>query len=1515
MIAPGAAAVRAAPDGWRGTIESGERPAPVERNLPLEEKAAARPSGARRHPLRRPSLIAALVAISAWVSIAAPNGAFAEGSRSLYPSSYNPAGARADMDLDANGGKYLGLITHRTFLYVYAETGEYIVLGSRNRGNGGDIRVYNPQSFGTPGAESIPGSTDFTCSGGSSQPGVHFAGSGRGTITSRSQELGGPNSADDSVKVPNGFKPCAYQAPATGIYGVLFTRASNGGHGPSGEIDPPGLSSDGVSAWDVTVRADATSVTDLNARLFTYAFVGANGGNSRRLYSSLYYVSSDGYRYRQTLRGLDPASFVLFANNAGFLDSGDPLYRDIRGRDQLVSELPDGITSQPPLYPIFFSDITPGGPNEAQYIRVAAALGLGIVPLSPVVGAIVFRGNLAIGVSSSGAGGTFEFTTRNTFTFEIVISRDGTDFSPTNPQNRVLRGVAGTGVHSVIWDGRDNSNAIWPAGADYPFRLTGRNGEIHFPFIDAEGNASGGPTIEKLNGSGGTTVFYDDRGYVTRQGESVGTPNGLLCPSTPPTPPTPDEAVAGIDSNAVDGSGRYYRYWPGHGNTNRDCDDDSAFGDTKGLDLWAFEGTEDLPGTLTIIQPAQFADVGVSVAVPVVVFPAATVFGTLVYRNDGLDPASGVTYGFTLGGATHPASVSFPTLGGGAFTYDAASGVVTFLSLPTTLARGQQVSLPFNYPAPPAGLIPVHATIASPSETPDQTSPNTANGVTIVIISDVVSTVDVPPQAPAGSSVEGTVTFGNSATALAGARNVTYSLTIGNATLRPAAVTFTTLPPGVVASFNPATGTVTFTGMPTVLGRGQTLTIRFTYVAPASGAIPVAANLTTATPESSTANNPSSGSTTFVSIPDLTITKTHGAAFTQGQTGATFTVTVTNLGPGASVGPVTVTDTLPAGLTATALAGPGWTCVLADLTCTRSNPLASGSAYPPITVTVDVAADAPPLMTNVAVVSGGGEANTANDTASDPVTVIQVADLTIAKSHVAPWAQGDVGRPFTIVVSNLGPGPTTGTVTVTDALPAGLSATALAGPGWTCVLGTLTCTRGDVLAAGASYPAIVLTVDVSLTAVGALVNRVTVAGGGELNTANDTALDPVAITSVPDLAIAKAHTGTFARGQTGAVFTITVTNVGAAATAGPVTVSDTPPAGLTPTAIAGPGWACVLATLSCTRSDVLAAGAAYPPITLTVNVSPAAAPALVNTASVALPGEANTDNNTATDPVVVLAVPDLTISKTHGGDFVRGGRGSYTLVVRNVGTASTSGPVPVLDTLPPGLSALEISGAGWVCRTAPLGCIRFDPLAPGASYPPITIAVSVDSTASGTLTNQADVRGVGEVNLANNTATDSVAIGVPPDLTLTKTATQDLVQGPAGGAYEIVVTNTGPVTHTGLVVVYDVLPQGLEPASIAGAGWTCQLAPLGCRRSDSLAAGASFPPITLVVNVPVAPSGVVTNRAVVAGQSETNFRNNAAQAPVTPPAIVPVPTLSEWAFFAMVALMGAIAVRRLWARG
>jgi uncharacterized repeat protein (TIGR01451 family) len=215
-------------------------------------------------------------------------------------------------------------------------------------------------------------------------------------------------------------------------------------------------------------------------------------------------------------------------------------------------------------------------------------------------------------------------------------------------------------------------------------------------------------------------------------------------------------------------------------------------------------------------------------------------------------------------------------------------------------------------------------------------------------------------------------------------------------------------------------------------------------------------------------------------------------------------VTVGNLG-GPSNGTVTVSDTPPTGLTVTGLSGTGWTCSVGMLNCQRSDGLAPGQNYPPITVTVNVASNAPSNVTQIATESGGGDPN--SHTASDPTTITLPPDLTIAKTHAGQFRPGQTGATYTITVSNVGAGPTNSLVTASDTLPAGLTATGLIGTGWTCTLGTLTCQRSDVLFAGSSYPPIVLTVDVSSTPPSSVTNTATVPGGADSNPGNNTAND------------------------------------------------------------------------------------------------------------------------------------------------------------------------------------------------------------------------------------------------------------------------------------------------------------------------------------------------------------------------------------------------------------------------
>lgn len=631
--------------------------------------------------------------------------------------------------------------------------------------------------------------------------------------------------------------------------------------------------------------------------------------------------------------------------------------------------------------------------------------------------------------------------------------------------------------------------------------------------------------------------------------------------------------------------------------------------------------------------------------------------------------------------------------------------------------------------------------------------------------------------------------------------------------------------------------------------------------------------------------------------PQLQVTSTHTGKFTQGQTGATYTLLVSNIGGKDTDGSqVTVTDTLPSGLTATALSGTNWTCTLNTLVCTRTDVLAKGSSYEPITLTVNVSSGAAALVTNNVTAGGGGDKST--ESGSDSTTVIQTgADLAITKTHSVFFIQGQTGS-YTLAVANVGLADTDGTtVTVTDTLPAGLTATSAAGTGWNCSLGaTISCSRKDVLAHGVAYPAIMLTVNIASNAAAKLINTATVAGGGNINPLNDSSSDPTTvIPPPPDLTITKSHTGNFLQGQLNAPYTLIVSNGGTGATSGAVIVRDTVPAGLTFPAnpfFGVGGWSCGLAssTVTCSRSDVLAAGSSYPAILLLVNVAGNAPASVTNTATVSGGGDITPGNNTASDPTTINPSPDLTISKSHTPDpFIVGQNGTYTLTVNNIGGGATSGTVTVTDFLPSALTATAITGSGWNCSTPPtqfITCTRSDALSGASSYPAIVLTVSVNGGGP-SVTNTATVRGGGELNTLNDSASDLTNITAPV-LAITESHAPEPFTAGQTGTYTINVSNTGKIATTGIVTVTDFLPSGLTATAFSGAGWTCSALPatffLTCTRSDSLAVGGSYPPLLITVAV-VNTAQTVTNTVSVTGGGDSTAHSATDTANVNAPTL------------------------------
>ena len=647
------------------------------------------------------------------------------------------------------------------------------------------------------------------------------------------------------------------------------------------------------------------------------------------------------------------------------------------------------------------------------------------------------------------------------------------------------------------------------------------------------------------------------------------------------------------------------------------------------------------------------------------------------------------------------------------------------------------------------------------------------------------------------------------------------------------------------------------------------------------------------TPVAATGTSPGTPATsagvliTVPPVPDLTIVKTHSGDFSQGLSGVPYTITVSNSGTGPTTAAVSVTDTLPSGLTATAIGGTGWSCdPLPALSCTRSDPLGASASYPAITLTVNVAANAPSSVTNTATVSGGGETNTANDTAND-VTNVSPSTVTLSNSVFYGGAGDQNGGSLVITGGQLYVGGGEGEF-VRYAVPpsAPTASSALAGG----FLQSLTANASTVYAVGGATPpvcgasdgvgdtepksiiALYGTADASLSnclstnvfpyrggesyggvvtdgtylyamgtaetcgfgnnsyilgkhdLAGALLARVAepsldasghpcsgdshggaiallngniyIAGGSNL-TGEDGVFRPVLMRYAPALTRDWKQRPT---DNTGGYFT-GVVGVGSSIYA--VGYAGVPPnsdyliekydesGNRLWSKVSGGAGADVLNAVISVGGRMFAVGSTsseglggtdavvleFDPITgntLSTTtyggaLDDAANAVTTDGADLYIVGSsksfASADGNAVGQSDIMLLryaiiSPDLTITKSHSGTFTQGQTGvTYTITVTNSGTAATSGPVSVADTLPGGLTATAIVGTGWSCDPLPaLSCTRSDALGAGASYLPITLTVNVAFNASSSVTNTATVSGGGEINSSNDSASDVTPI-------------------------------------------------------------------------------------------------------------------------------------------------------------
>jgi len=202
----------------------------------------------------------------------------------------------------------------------------------------------------------------------------------------------------------------------------------------------------------------------------------------------------------------------------------------------------------------------------------------------------------------------------------------------------------------------------------------------------------------------------------------------------------------------------------------------------------------------------------------------------------------------------------------------------------------------------------------------------------------------------------------------------------------------------------------------------------------------------------------------------------------------------------------------------------------------------------------------PPSVTVTQVGTGNGTV-TLGDLAS-----VVAPDLQITKSHTGYFIAQGPAKAYTLQPKNSGDATTSGTITVTDVLPAGLAYVSASGTGWTCGASaqTMTCTSSTAIAANANGNAIALNVTAGTAAIPSVTNTASIAGGNQpaLFAGNDTASD---LTYVGGLKVVKSADKTAVVPGDIVTFTLAYTNgnpVSGGSVFQSIVLNDTIPAGL-----------------------------------------------------------------------------------------------------------------------------------------------------------------------------------------------------------------------------------------------------------------------------------------------------------------------------------------------------------------
>lgn len=240
---------------------------------------------------------------------------------------------------------------------------------------------------------------------------------------------------------------------------------------------------------------------------------------------------------------------------------------------------------------------------------------------------------------------------------------------------------------------------------------------------------------------------------------------------------------------------------------------------------------------------------------------------------------------------------------------------------------------------------------------------------------------------PNGGNVEFTITVTNTASATAVLEKIVDTLPVGATFVSIESGSDITAANSSSVPSNGASGIVEFVGQPlTNYSVAANSSIRLIYRAN----LPNTPGIYTNQASAVVGNSQTSTASASVSVgsTDLGITSSYNNPAVRGQI-TSFDLVVTNFGSVSENGLITVTETLPVGLSFNSFSGSGWSCSASVqiVTCTRTGLASNASAT--VTITANVLESATTTLSNSATVTGTlADSVTSNNTTTGQINVV-----------------------------------------------------------------------------------------------------------------------------------------------------------------------------------------------------------------------------------------------------------------------------------------------------------------------------------------------------------------------------------------------------------------------------------------------------------------------------------------------------------------------------------------------